>query len=192
MNDSSLRVRVALALVVAVFAASCGSSPDSSSTVTKHRSASPTILLVLDADTGESNAPGEDGAMTFTLRAPDHDALWFNDRPQRQFGDMELRDVVDLWKTPDVREDPPNAAIEFVDDVTNKRHHAVMTITDMKMRADGAVTVTGMPLTTSPATTAARPDGRRLDVLPQSFTSPTMFIDAFPTSVNDQITDSVT
>lgn len=151
-------------------------------------SSTSTYMIVLSAESGESSAPDADNTIRVTLQRPDRDALWFTDRPERRFGDMELQELVNLWKTKDVLEDPPNATLEFVDQQTGKRHHAVLEITGVELRPDGALAVTCTPLKESP-TPHMLPDGKQLNTVSQSFTSPTLFIDAFPTSVNSQITD---
>ena len=100
-------------------------------------------------------------------------AVYFSDRPERIAGHMAVSDFVALWDEGDdsFSSDPPNATLsilggEGMDDI-------VMILTNAAVMADSVTFIVDVLEGESPA----------------EFGAVSLFIDAFPTSVNSQITD---
>ena len=126
----------------------------------------PEFLTVISAQSGAF------GGETVTLEGVST-AVYFSDRPERIAGHMGVSDFAALWDKGDDSffADPPNATLSILEDggITN----IVLVLTD--------ASVTGESVTF------------KVDILegdlPEEFGAASLFVDAFPTSVNNQITD---
>ncbi len=134
---------------------------------TRH-SPSPTteeFLVVLSADSGSFSG------QTLTLRNVPH-VLYFANRPDRVVRHGSLADFAAAWNNgPDsFADDPPNATLNIYnatgDDVVITLRKPDISGSEIRFRIDVI-------------------DG----LLPDTFGKASLFIDAFPTSVNNQITD---
>jgi hypothetical protein len=133
-------------------------------------------LLVQTASSGSLTDNG-DGSFTLTL--DDIRAItWFSDRPERLSGRLGLEDFAAAWQTDDVADDPPNASLEVAD------ASLPVELLDMTYGGTGSsLTYRVRPLEGSGGTVAPA------DLARERFGPVTLFIDAYPTSVNDQMTD---
>lgn len=122
-------------------------------------------LFILDA--GSMSFDGT----TLTLDAVAADALAFTDRPYRLARNIPIEAFVAIWQGADFGGEPPNAGINgFVDGA------AISSVVELSdPRFEGAKLVF----------TATLVEG---DV-PSAAADVSVFVDAFPTAVNDQITD---
>ena len=114
----------------------------------------------------------EGAILTLSDLAPSTTA--FTDRPHRIATSMPTTDFIGLWSTSDFRADPPNAGISYR--VDGALQTAVVELSDPRDKATGV------------AYTVALIEGD----LPTGGGPAILFVDAFPTAVNDQITDSIT
>ena len=128
--------------------------------------AKPEYLFAMPALSGTANAD------SLTLNNVSH-VIYFSDRPDRIAGHMTLEDFVKNWNegSDSFTDDPPNATLSVLDE--SGTTETVVELLNLKI--DGAaVTFTVKVL-----------EGKLLE----SFGPATLFIDAFPTAVNSQITD---
>jgi hypothetical protein len=140
---------------------------------------SETELLVQTAASGSLSDNG-DGTFTLALEGVD-DVIWFSERPDRHAGTMSLDAFAEAWRNGEAASDPPNAALEANGSVY------VIELRDMTLDAAGrrvsyrVAAIDGDPVgsTLEPAVLKAF-----------DFEDAVLFIDAFPTAVNGQITDS--
>ncbi len=148
-----------------------------------------TILLVMNADVGSGKI--ESNKFEIELSGVDEGVIWFNDRPKRDFGEFTLKETAEYWDSDDIQDDPPNAVIEYLDAKAN-RQHIVVEIDKFQTQDAGSASLGGKLLKKSTRPNKRKPDGSRSQEFPDQMRDVEIFIDAFPTSVNSQITDSIT
>lgn len=126
----------------------------------------PEFLMVISAPAGTFNG----GVLTLKGVST---VVYFSDRPERIAGHMTVSDFVALWDGGEdgFSSDPPNATLSVLGD--GGVNDVVVVLRDADMMGD-SVTFT-------------------VDILegesPAEFGAASLFIDAFPTAVNSQITD---
>lgn len=129
----------------------------------------PSLLFVQNIKNGVL----KEELLSIQLSSP---TLFFSDRPYRLTGHVTNTFLLDLWHKgqDDFQVNPPNAVLSVIKD--DKISNTVLELRSSKMeqgKIEYAVNViSGEPLS--------------------GFDAATLFIDAFPTSVNNQITDAVT
>ncbi len=138
----------------------------------------PQTELVQPAGSGSLSDNG-DGSFTLIL----HDVpgiTWFSDRPERSYGRLSFEDFVTTWQSDDVTKDPPNASLT-VDERTYP-----MELADMSFdAATSTLTYRVLPLDDSETAYVVEPT----ELTNLEFGPVALFIDAYPTPVNGQITD---
>ena len=108
---------------------------------------------------------------TISLRDVSSQAVAFSDRPYRMARHVPVKTLVSLWGRPDISRDPPNAGITAT--VGGKLANAVVKLTNPRFVGN-----------------SLKFDSKLLEgSLPIGGSDVVLFIDAFPTAVNDQITD---
>jgi hypothetical protein len=136
-------------------------------------------LYVIDAQ----SATADGDRLTFVGMDPI--AVGFTDRPKRAFGRASVLDLVEQWDEAGFTEDPPNAAIAWFDD--EGEHTVAVELSGPRETPDG-VTFAYSVLEKHPKTLRSR-SAEVVDELPRELENVVVFIDAFPTSVNSQVTD---
>ena len=101
-------------------------------------------------------------------------SLFFSDHPNRIVKEVGAREFVDVWRTSKMEVDPPNAVISVFGE--ERPYNVVLVLNNLELGDNDEVIYTYQLI-----------KGQ----LPSKSASFSLFIDAFPTSVNDQITDSV-
>ncbi len=122
-------------------------------------------LFIVDAD-----AMSFDGA-TLTLEGVGAETLAFTDRPHRMVRRISTEEFVAIWQKADFGGEPPNAGVNGVAD--GQQVSSVVELSEPRFEG------------TTLVFTAAALEGA---VLPAA-EEVSVFVDAFPTAVNDQITD---
>jgi Killing trait len=166
-----------LAAVVSVTVAACGGSHASSPPTTARAAVSPSWEAVLTGRTSQmERVGGRDVLVVGGLRPA---ITLFTDRPRRLIGDLRLREFLALWRGGAFSADPPNAAV-----VTDGETVGVELAGAELDPAAGSIrfTIDALPSVGSSKV------GPSLTRGPHGETA--MFIDALPTPVNGQITDS--
>jgi hypothetical protein len=150
-----------------ILAADCGSDDD------------PSLLFVQSGTSGkvlESNDALEievNGVVATTF---------FFDQPDRECGVVHTGTFIDHWATsPDLRSNPPNAVLN-IPGRTDGPQMVVVELSEPRI-ANDSVLYSAKVLPDEEGTVPS---------LPQTFGEFALFIDAFPTAINNQITDSVT
>jgi hypothetical protein len=134
------------------------------------------LLYVQRAASGRSTT-NNSGAVTLELDGIDADTIWFQDRPGRDAGRLSTNDFVDTWAAT-FGDDPPNAALEIVDDNGARSTH-VLELDDPTLTGTGRLTYLIVP---------ARDGGAPL---PAEFNDATLFIDDAPPYVYQPVTFSI-
>jgi hypothetical protein len=165
-----------LVVVLSATATACGGSHAAPPTTTR-AAVAPSWEAVL---TGRSSRMERVGGHEVLVVDGLHPAITlFTDRPRRLIGDLRLAEFLALWRGGAFSTDPPNAAL-----VTDGDTVGVELSGAALDPAAGSIrfTVRALPSVDSSKPGPSLPRGRH---------GPTaMFIDAFPTAVNSQITDS--
>jgi len=130
----------------------------------------PSLLFV------QSITSGSFDGQVLTLKEDNPLVLYFSDRPNRLTGHMTKKRFLKLWNdgVESFKKNPPNAVLSILNDesVNNVVVELFLPVVDGRTWKYTVKILSGN--------------------LPKTFSSSSLFIDAFPTTVNSQITDSVT
>ncbi len=152
-----------------------------------------TWLFALTADTG-SLADSGGGMYKLSLQGVDDRMIAFADRPQREVQILPTAKFHASW-TRIFEDDPPNAVLVQHAPGAPQRQTSLVLELDNPVHSTAKGTITyrarilaeeDHPKRLHGVSTAALHDGAP----PQNFEDASLFIDAYPTAVNDQITDS--
>ena len=135
------------------------------------------LVFVQTARSGEATETG--GVLELRLDGVGP-TLFFADQPDRDGGVIDTATFIADWATsPNLKNDPPNAVL------------------DIPERTDGpkliAVELSEPRFDAASVTFRVRvlPDNGAVPELPATFTEAALFIDAFPTTINNRITDAI-
>ncbi len=124
----------------------------------------------------QSITSGSFDGQVLTLKEENPLVLYFSDRPNRFTGHMTKKSFFKLWNdgVESFKNEPPNAVLSILND-ENVNNIVVELFSPV---VDGCTWKYTVKILSGN--------------LPKTFSSSSLFIDAFPTAVNSQITDSVT
>ncbi len=124
----------------------------------------------------QSITSGSFDGQVLTLKEENPLVLYFSDRPNRFTGHMTKRRFLKLWNDgmDSFKKEPPNAVLSILND-ENVNNVVVELFSPV---VDGCIWKYTVKVLSGN--------------LPKTFSSSSLFVDAFPTAVNSQITDSVT
>jgi hypothetical protein len=112
-----IAVSCALALVIGVLAAACGTATTPPSGAAAQASDRPISLLFTQSSTHGSLKPASchcRDLRVLTLGGAAPQTVWFEDRPERHAGQLPGREFANRWTAFGFQADPPNAALALL------------------------------------------------------------------------------
>ena len=134
------------------------------------------LLFIQTANSG--TFVQQDGENILTLVGSSPQTIWFADRPQRATGMMHTDLFISLWAEGDdsFASDPPNAALEFVDEYGNY-NVAIVELTSATYSPESEQVQYTIQILGEATEGLSHYSQRDLAELPSTFDSPTLFID---------------